>query len=140
LKHADALVKTGTAPCTHPHAAPGDGFVIAMVPANRPELLLFVRVHSRSRSDRFDHRGPYAATGWKSSRVPARAVLLLLLALVFNPDAVAQNVRIGVLGLFHPHQLTLQASRNDALIIHAAGQTFRSRARFTDSPLFSYFR
>jgi hypothetical protein len=46
LKHADALVKTGTAPCTHPHAAPGDGFVIAMVPANQPELLLFVRVHS----------------------------------------------------------------------------------------------
>ncbi len=46
LKHADALVKTGTAPCTHAHAAPGDGFVIAMVPANQPELLLLVRVHS----------------------------------------------------------------------------------------------
>jgi hypothetical protein len=46
LKHTDALVKTGTAPCTHPHAAPGDGFVIAMVPANQPELLLLVRVHS----------------------------------------------------------------------------------------------
>jgi hypothetical protein len=46
MKHADALVKTGTAPCTHPHAAPGDGFVIAMVPAKQPELLLFVRVHS----------------------------------------------------------------------------------------------
>jgi hypothetical protein len=46
LKHADALVKTGTAPCTHPHAAPGDGFVVAMVPAKQPELLLLVRVHS----------------------------------------------------------------------------------------------
>jgi hypothetical protein len=46
LKHADALVKTGTAPCTHPHAAPGDGFVVAMVPANQPEVLLLVRVHS----------------------------------------------------------------------------------------------
>jgi len=46
LKHTDALVKTGTAPCTHPHAAPGDGFVIAMLPASQPELLLFVRVHS----------------------------------------------------------------------------------------------
>jgi cell division protein FtsI/penicillin-binding protein 2 len=46
LEHADALVKTGTAPCTHAHAAPGDGFVVAMVPANRPELLLLVRVHS----------------------------------------------------------------------------------------------
>src|SRR5262245_29086515 len=30
LRHADALVKTGTAPCTHPHPAPGDGFVVAM--------------------------------------------------------------------------------------------------------------
>jgi cell division protein FtsI/penicillin-binding protein 2 len=46
LKHADALVKTGTAPCTHPYAAPGDGFVVAMVPASQPELLLLVRVHS----------------------------------------------------------------------------------------------
>jgi Penicillin binding protein transpeptidase domain len=46
LNHPDALVKTGTAPCTHPHPAPGDGFAIAMVPANQPELLLFVRVHS----------------------------------------------------------------------------------------------
>ena len=46
LKHADALVKTGTAPCTHPHPAPGDGFVVAMVPASQPEILLLVRVHS----------------------------------------------------------------------------------------------
>jgi cell division protein FtsI/penicillin-binding protein 2 len=46
LKHADALVKTGTAPCTHTDAAPGDGFVVAMVPANQPELLILVRVHS----------------------------------------------------------------------------------------------
>lgn len=44
--HTDALVKTGTAPCTHPHRAPGDGFTIAMVPANQPEVLLLVRVHS----------------------------------------------------------------------------------------------
>jgi stage II sporulation protein D len=56
--------------------------------------------------------------------VPARGVLLLLLSLVFNPDAIAQNVRIGVLGLFHPRQLTLQASRNDAVILHAGVQTF----------------
>lgn len=46
LKHADAFVKTGTAPCTHAHAAPGDGFAVAMVPANQPELLILVRVHS----------------------------------------------------------------------------------------------
>jgi hypothetical protein len=46
LKHTDALVKTGTAPCTHPRPAPGDGFTIALVPASQPEILLMVRVHS----------------------------------------------------------------------------------------------
>ena len=46
LKHADALVKTGTAPCSHEHPAPGDGFTIALVPAAEPELLLMIRVHS----------------------------------------------------------------------------------------------
>ncbi len=45
LKYSDALVKTGTAPCTHLHPAPADGFVIAMVPANQPEILLMIRVH-----------------------------------------------------------------------------------------------
>ncbi len=45
LKHSDALVKTGTAVCTHEHHAPGDGFAIALVPADQPELLLMVRVH-----------------------------------------------------------------------------------------------
>lgn len=45
LRPTRALVKTGTAPCTHRPAAPGDGFVVALVPADQPELLLFVRVH-----------------------------------------------------------------------------------------------
>ena len=45
LRHSTALVKTGTAPCTHARRAPGDGFVIAMLPANHPEILLMVRVH-----------------------------------------------------------------------------------------------
>jgi cell division protein FtsI/penicillin-binding protein 2 len=45
LKHSRALVKTGTAACTHQDRAPGDGFVVAMVPAEQPELLLMVRVH-----------------------------------------------------------------------------------------------
>lgn len=45
LKHTDALVKTGTAPCTHSRSAPADGFVIALIPANQPEILLMVRVH-----------------------------------------------------------------------------------------------
>jgi cell division protein FtsI/penicillin-binding protein 2 len=45
LKNADALVKTGTAPCTHSPHAPGDGFVVALVPAQQPEILLMIRVH-----------------------------------------------------------------------------------------------
>jgi cell division protein FtsI/penicillin-binding protein 2 len=46
LQHSDALVKTGTAPCRHKRRAPGDGFVVALVPAAKPELLLMIRVHS----------------------------------------------------------------------------------------------
>src|SRR5260370_19740248 len=61
---------------------------------------------------------------WRSSRVLGRAVPLLLLTLVFNPRVIAQDVRIGVLGLFHPNELQLQASGNEAVIIHAACQTF----------------
>ena len=45
LKRAKAVVKTGTAPCTHFPWAPADGFVIALVPESQPEILLFVRVH-----------------------------------------------------------------------------------------------
>jgi len=46
LKQTTALVKTGTAPCTHSSWAPADGFVLALVPAEQPEILLFVRMHS----------------------------------------------------------------------------------------------
>lgn len=46
LKHSAALVKTGTAHCTHSHWAPADGFVLALVPAEKPEILLFIRMHS----------------------------------------------------------------------------------------------
>jgi len=45
LRSKTALVKTGTAACTHLQRAPGDGFAIAMVPADDPRLLLMVRVH-----------------------------------------------------------------------------------------------
>lgn len=46
LKDASALVKTGTAPCTHSPWAPADGFVIALVPAEQPQIVLLIRVHS----------------------------------------------------------------------------------------------
>ena len=45
LPFSDALVKTGTAPCTHSPRAPGDGFAIVLTHADQPEILLMVRVH-----------------------------------------------------------------------------------------------
>ncbi len=45
LKHSGAMVKTGTAACTHVRSAPADGFVVALVPASDPQFLLLVRVH-----------------------------------------------------------------------------------------------
>jgi stage II sporulation SpoD-like protein len=49
--------------------------------------------------------------------------LFLTIGLLFVRSAHAQDVQIGVLGLFHPHQISLRASR-DALIVHAAEQSF----------------
>ena len=46
LRFSEALVKTGTAPCTHKTHAPGDGFALALWPADDPHVLLLVRVHS----------------------------------------------------------------------------------------------
>jgi cell division protein FtsI/penicillin-binding protein 2 len=45
LPFPDALVKTGTAPCTHAPRAPGDGFAMVLTPADQPQILLMVRVH-----------------------------------------------------------------------------------------------
>jgi hypothetical protein len=47
LPHLSALAKTGTAPCTHVKKAPGDGFALVMVPADRPRSVLLVRLHGR---------------------------------------------------------------------------------------------
>lgn len=45
LPLSEVLVKTGTAACTHARHAPGDGFTVALIPADQPQLLLMVRVH-----------------------------------------------------------------------------------------------
>jgi len=45
LPFPDALVKTGTAACSHGTHTPGDGFTVAMAPADQPRILLMVRVH-----------------------------------------------------------------------------------------------
>jgi len=46
LTHTKALIKTGTAPCTHTPWAPADGFTIVLLPADAPEILLLIRKHS----------------------------------------------------------------------------------------------
>jgi peptidoglycan hydrolase-like amidase len=53
-----------------------------------------------------------------------RIALPLFLVLILSPSVVATEVRIGVLGLFHPRELKLQASSKEAVILQAAGQTF----------------
>lgn len=45
LAGAEALMKTGTAPCTHAVRAPGDGFALAMFPVAEPAYVVLVRVH-----------------------------------------------------------------------------------------------
>jgi hypothetical protein len=45
LLRTDALVKTGTAACTHAQHGSGDGFVVALSPSDDPKILLMVRVH-----------------------------------------------------------------------------------------------
>ena len=40
-----AYAKTGTAPCVHPARHRGDGYAIALFPAESPRLALLVRVH-----------------------------------------------------------------------------------------------
>ncbi len=45
LAESKALVKTGTARCTHAHRAPGDGYVMVLYPADSPRVALLVRVH-----------------------------------------------------------------------------------------------
>src|SRR5271157_1929462 len=49
---------------------------------------------------------------------------LLLAVLLGSSSASAQSVRIGVLGIFHPHQLTLSACDAAAIVVTASGRTF----------------
>ena len=46
--HADALAKTGTAPCVHLQKAPGDGYVAVLYPSQAPRYVLLIQVHGVS--------------------------------------------------------------------------------------------
>jgi transpeptidase family protein len=45
---ADALVKTGTAPCSHSRRATADGYTIVIYPADRPRVALLMQAHGRT--------------------------------------------------------------------------------------------
>ncbi|HEY1471010.1 MAG TPA: SpoIID/LytB domain-containing protein [Candidatus Acidoferrum sp.] len=52
----------------------------------------------------------------------ARALLLLLFFSLAARSARAQDVRIGVFGIFHPRQLTLSTTGSEALVVAAGDQ------------------
>lgn len=44
----DALVKTGTAPCSHSPRATADGYALVVYPADRPRVVLLMQAHGRT--------------------------------------------------------------------------------------------
>jgi peptidoglycan hydrolase-like amidase len=56
--------------------------------------------------------------------VPGRILTFLFLLFLINPVASAQKVQIGVLGLFHPRQITLGVAKGEAIVIHAGDSEF----------------
>src|SRR5229473_6122712 len=64
------------------------------------------------------------SAAWRNSRVPRRTVASLLLFFITSPTAFAQKVQIGVLGLFHPRQITLSIANGEALLLGADNNGF----------------
>lgn len=56
--------------------------------------------------------------------MPGRTVAFLLVFFLTSPAAFAQNVQIGVLGLFHPHEITLSIANSEALLLDADTSVF----------------
>jgi peptidoglycan hydrolase-like amidase len=56
--------------------------------------------------------------------VTLKAVLSISLLLLAAPGAFAQQIRIGVLGLFHPREITLSAAKGEAVVVTAADKVF----------------
>lgn len=54
----------------------------------------------------------------------ARTIAPILLVLLAGPGAFAQKVQIGVLGLFHPREITLSAAESQAIVVTAGDKVF----------------
>jgi cell division protein FtsI/penicillin-binding protein 2 len=57
IGEAGALVKTGTAPCSHSPRGSADGYTVVIYPADRPRLLLLVQLHGRTGAETADVAG-----------------------------------------------------------------------------------
>lgn len=53
-----------------------------------------------------------------------RALVCGLLAFLAVPPAFAQQVRVGVLGLFHPREITLSPAKGEAIVVTAGDKVF----------------
>jgi peptidoglycan hydrolase-like amidase len=56
--------------------------------------------------------------------MPGRIFSFFVLLFLINPIASAQKVQIGVLGLFHPRQITVGVAEGEAIVIHAGDSEF----------------
>jgi len=56
--------------------------------------------------------------------VKRKGILSTFVFLLAAPGAFAQQVRTGVLGLFHPREITLSAAKGEAIVVTAAGKVF----------------
>lgn len=57
-------------------------------------------------------------------RVRIKAAMTFLAAALAAVPAIAQDVQIGVFGLFHPRHLTVRAAGGAALVVHAGERAF----------------
>jgi stage II sporulation protein D len=73
---------------------------------------------------RLPSRPVACSAAWRNSRVPRRTIASLLLFFLTSPAAFAQKVQIGVLGLFHPRQITLSIANGEALLLGADNNVF----------------
>ncbi len=56
--------------------------------------------------------------------MPGRTVAFLLVFLITSAAALAENVQIGVLGHFHPHQITLKIASGEVLLLRPDDKVF----------------
>ena len=64
-----------------------------------------------------------------------KVMAVLMMVLLGSLPANARNVRIGVLGIFHPDELTLGCRNGDAIVVVAGGQTFFLQPRSASATL-----